>query len=405
LIIPFIYRFCCGLKSSNYTEVYTQILTVASDSGGEDGMPRTKKPWYLPRPAAIGWCVFQSIAHLMFLFQYLFLAWSPLGEPAQCLTLTSDLIYYGLYAPLLWLTVTWDSTYWRKKGALLVKTQGQLEKINLNKIPYDDLVFQNVIGVGGFAEVYRALWHNSNVAVKKFKVNPSRNLIDNMLKESMLLAELKHPNILEFIGISSDTDNICIVTEFMSKGSLFDILHSQDTNRQADLKELKSWKLRKRIAMDIAQGVLYLHSHDPIVIHRDLKSHNVLLDSEWNAKLADFGISRIKEMTATMTQIGTPQWMAPEILRSDKYSEHVDAFSFGVIMWELATFKSPWESINPLRVVNLVAYEGVRLPIPATINIPPAWKNLMEKLWAETPSDRPTFLDILGHLSEIQLDE
>ena len=115
------------------------------------------------------------------------------------------------------------------------------------------------------------------------------------------------------------------------------------------------WKLTLQIMRDTAAGMEYLHLHQPIIIHRDLKSQNLLLDKSWTTKVADFGISRVKGMTATMTRIGTPQWMAPEVLREEKYSEKADIWSYGVVLWELVTLRPPFDGVSPLAVIYNVA--------------------------------------------------
>ncbi len=121
--------------------------------------------------------------------------------------------------------------------------------------------------------------------------------------------------------------NLCIVTEYVQQGALKDILHNHST------KLVYQQKLR--ILQSAAMGINHLHSLSPMIIHRDLKPSNLLVDENWNVKVADFGFARIKEENATMTRCGTPCWTAPEILRGEKYSESADVFSFGIIMWEV----------------------------------------------------------------------
>ncbi|KAI3968754.1 hypothetical protein MKX01_028904 [Papaver californicum] len=100
-----------------------------------------------------------------------------------------------------------------------------------------------------------------------------------------------------------------------------------------------------------ARGINYLHNCDPPVVHRDLKSSNLLVDKNWTVKVGDFGLSRLKHATylTTKTGKGTPQWMAPEVIRNDPSDEKSDVYSFGVILWEIATRKIPWDTLNSLQ--------------------------------------------------------
>jgi serine/threonine protein kinase len=132
--------------------------------------------------------------------------------------------------------------------------------------------------------------------------------------------------------------NLCIVTEFVQQGSLRDML----ANRGIKLP----WQQRLSMLRSAAQGVSYLHSLQPTaVIHRDLKSSNLLVDENMNIKVADFGFARLKEENATMTRCGTPCWTAPEIIRGERYSEKADVYSFGIIMWEVLTRRTPFAGL------------------------------------------------------------
>ncbi|PWA41625.1 serine/threonine-protein kinase, active site protein [Artemisia annua] len=126
-------------------------------------------------------------------------------------------------------------------------------------------------------------------------------------------------------------------------GSLFRLLQRNTTKLD--------WRRRVHMAMDIARGMNYLHHCHPPIIHRDLKSSNLLVDKNWNVKVGDFGLSRIKHETylTTKTGKGTPQWMAPEVLRNEQADEKSDIYSFGVVLWELTTEKIPWDTLNSMQ--------------------------------------------------------
>src|SRR3989344_4790644 len=132
--------------------------------------------------------------------------------------------------------------------------------------------------------------------------------------------------------------NLCIVTEFVQQGALKDILHNPSIKLP--------YQQKLRILHSAASGIGHLHSLEPAIIHRDLKPSNLLVDENWNVKVADFGFARIKEENATMTRCGTPAWTAPEVIRGEHCFESADVYSFALIMWEMLTRKQPYAGRN-----------------------------------------------------------
>ena len=157
-----------------------------------------------------------------------------------------------------------------------------------------------------------------------------------------------------------------------------------------------SWDFRKKIGLDIAKGVYYLHNHKPPILHRDLKSLNVLLDGAMTAKLADFGWTRVISKVMT-SKIGTYQWMAPEVINGQKYTEKADVFSFGIILWEIATRKPPYYGIDGTEVSKRVANENFR-PKISEKECPAPLLHLMRRCWEKNPDDRPTFGEIIREM-------
>ena len=168
---------------------------------------------------------------------------------------------------------------------------------------------------------------------------------------------LRHPNILLFMGavtLSAKTNvsGLCIVTEYLTGGSLWDYLHSPSVRY--------AWGTAVCMALDVAQGIAHLHAVQPDpIIHRDLKSANLLIDRGGGIKVADFGLARVKAHTFTMTgQCGTVQWMAPEVLASQRYTESADVYSFGIVLWEISTRRVPFEGTHTLSAID-TPYQSV----------------------------------------------
>ncbi|KAF8085148.1 hypothetical protein N665_0678s0008 [Sinapis alba] len=263
------------------------------------------------------------------------------------------------------------------------------------EILWDDLTIGEQIGQGSCGTVYHGLWFGSDVAVKVFsKQEYSEEIIQSFRQEVSLMRRLRHPNVLLFMGAVTSPPRLCIVSEFLPRGSLFRLL--QRSTSKLD------WRRRINMAMDIARGMNYLHHCSPPVIHRDLKSSNLLVDKNWNVKVADFGLSRIKHETYLTTKSGkgTPQWMAPEVLRNESADEKSDIYSFGVVLWELATEKIPWETLNSMQVIGAVGFMNQRLEIPKDID--PLWIALMESCWHSDTKLRPTFRELMEKLRELQ---
>ncbi|AED95818.1 putative protein kinase TKL-CTR1-DRK-2 family [Arabidopsis thaliana] len=263
------------------------------------------------------------------------------------------------------------------------------------EILWEDLTIGEQIGQGSCGTVYHGLWFGSDVAVKVFsKQEYSEEIITSFRQEVSLMKRLRHPNVLLFMGAVTSPQRLCIVTEFLPRGSLFRLL-------QRNTSKL-DWRRRIHMASDIARGMNYLHHCTPPIIHRDLKSSNLLVDKNWTVKVADFGLSRIKHETylTTKTGRGTPQWMAPEVLRNEAADEKSDVYSFGVILWELVTEKIPWESLNAMQVIGAVGFMNQRLEVPK--NVDPQWISLMESCWHSEPQDRPSFQEIMEKLRELQ---
>ncbi|KAK8335839.1 hypothetical protein V6Z11_A09G082400 [Gossypium hirsutum] len=263
------------------------------------------------------------------------------------------------------------------------------------EILWEDLTIGEQIGQGSCGTVYHALWYGSDVAVKVFsKQEYSDDIIHAFRQEVSLMKRLRHPNVLLFMGAVTSPQRLCIVTEFLPRGSLFRLLQRNTTKLD--------WRRRIHMALDVARGMNYLHHCNPPIIHRDLKSSNLLVDKNWTVKVGDFGLSRLKHETylTTRTGKGTPQWMAPEVLRNELSDEKSDIYSFGVVLWELATEKIPWENLNSMQVIGAVGFMNQRLEIPNGVD--PRWASIIESCWHSDPQCRPTFQELLNKLRDLQ---
>ncbi|MBA0625166.1 hypothetical protein Gotri_011601 [Gossypium trilobum] len=215
------------------------------------------------------------------------------------------------------------------------------------------------------------------------------------LREVAIMKRLRHPNIVLFMGAVTQPPNLSIVTEYLSRGSLFRLLH------KPGVREVLDERRRLSMAYDVAKGMNYLHRHNPPIVHRDLKSPNLLVDKKYTVKVCDFGLSRLKANTflSSKSAAGTPEWMAPEVLRDEPSNEKSDVYSFGVILWELATLQQPWGNLNPAQVVAAVGFRGKRLDIPRDLN--PQVAAIIEDCWANEPWKRPSFSNIMERLKSL----
>ncbi|KAG5232596.1 CTR2 protein [Salix suchowensis] len=264
-----------------------------------------------------------------------------------------------------------------------------------DEICWEDLVIGERIGLGSYGEVYHADWNGTEVAVKKFLDQDfSGAALDEFRREVRIMRRLRHPNVVLFMGAVTRPPNLSIITECLPRGSLYRILHRP----QCQIDE----KRRIRMALDVARGMNCLHASMPTIVHRDLKSPNLLVDTNWTVKVCDFGLSRLKHNTflSSKSTAGTPEWMAPEVLRNEPSNEKCDVYSFGVILWELATIRMPWSGMNPMQVVGAVGFQNRRLEIPKEVD--PLVATIIWECWQTDPNLRPSFAKLTADLKPLQ---
>lgn len=242
------------------------------------------------------------------------------------------------------------------------------------------------IGGGGVGVIYKGWFKNEPVALKTlFDARVGDDLKKEYMDELLVMSKVRHSNIVTFLGACMVPPNLCFVME-MCEASLFALLHE---NR---LKFTSHEKMQ--MAVDVGSAMEYLHSLKPSIIHRDLKSHNVLRAMDGKLKVCDFGLVSVKH-----TQAGTPAYMAPELLENKHFNKSVDVYAFGVLLNELFTGEVPFFGID-LMTIRERCISGERPHMPS-YGIPPKVQCLIVQCWSQNSEDRPGYCDVVDDLLEI----
>ncbi|KAK8406422.1 hypothetical protein O3P69_007237 [Scylla paramamosain] len=252
----------------------------------------------------------------------------------------------------------------------------------------------NVVGEGSFSTVYKGAYCGIDVAVKELKFKLSQDDKNYFRSEAALLQQLHHPRVVLLMGVCTTTARPFMVLEYLSGGTLHSFVH----NPERDPLDHAAYFA---VARDVAQGMNYLHRHEPQVLHLDLKSMNVLLDAYFRAKIADFGFSILRRSRsgspAQRGSIrGTPAWMAPELLTKGDVSTKCDVYSYAIILWEMLSTSHPFKGLDIFQIMETIEAGG-RPPLPSG-GVSPELKELITSCWAQNPSLRPSFEEILGAL-------
>lgn len=331
----------------------------------------------------------------------------------------------------------------------------------LTLIDPQEVVLHRIIGEGTFGRVWSAKWGSSSVAVKEFvfaqaavagKSRQQQAIVEEIIGEAGMMAILRHPNVLQLFGCSLTAQAIWIVSELCSLGSLRQLL--DDRERTLTLEA------RLNLALQVAEGMAYLHTQDPPIIHRDLKSHNIFVHetfaevetkdksnaskllrwrskgkksngasdsgsdsgsggslksklkseptspssakskSSMSTKIGDWGSARATLAgSRTMTHgVGTACWMAPEVLKHARSSKYSDVYGFGIVLWELATRREVYEGLESTQIIAMVANDHLRPEVPPGC----PWNDVMQQCWREAPSERPSFEEIVKELNRLR---
>lgn len=331
----------------------------------------------------------------------------------------------------------------------------------LTLIDPQEVILHRIIGEGTFGRVWSAKWGSSSVAVKEFvfaqaavagKSRQQQAIVEEIIGEAGMMAILRHPNVLQLFGCSLTAQAIWIVSELCSLGSLRQLLD--------DRERVLSLDSRLNLALQVAEGMAYLHAQDPPIIHRDLKSHNIFVhetfaefqpkdksndsgmlrwtsrkkgdsasgasnsgsgsdsgsgsslkqkvekapkpksNSCMSAKIGDWGSARATLAgSKTMTHgVGTACWMAPEVLKHARSSKYSDVYGFGIVLWELATRREVYEGLESTQIIAMVANDHLRPDVPPGC----PWNDVMVQCWRELPYERPSYEEIVKELNRLR---
>ncbi|KAF8407206.1 hypothetical protein HHK36_006333 [Tetracentron sinense] len=270
----------------------------------------------------------------------------------------------------------------------------------------------NILGEGGFGCVYKARFDDNFIAAVKRLDNGGQDVEREFENEVDLLSKIRHPNIVSLMGYCIHGDSRFLVYELMQNGSVETQLHGPSNGSAL------SWHVRMKIALDAARGLEYLHEHcNPPVIHRDIKSSNILLDSNFNAKLSDFGLAVTSgaQNKNNIKLSGTLGYVAPEYLLDGKLTDKSDVYAFGVVLLELLMGRKPVEKMAPAQCQSIVTWAMPQLTDRSKLPniVDPVIRNTMDlkHLYQVAavavlcvqpePSYRPLITDVLHSLTPL----
>ncbi|XP_044925488.1 tyrosine-protein kinase ABL2 isoform X9 [Mustela putorius furo] len=248
-----------------------------------------------------------------------------------------------------------------------------------------DITMKHKLGGGQYGEVYVGVWkkYSLTVAVKTLKEDTME--VEEFLKEAAVMKEIKHPNLVQLLGVCTLEPPFYIVTEYMPYGNLLDYL------RECSREEVTAVVLLY-MATQISSAMEYLEKKN--FIHRDLAARNCLVGENHVVKVADFGLSRLMTGDTYTAHAGAKfpiKWTAPESLAYNTFSIKSDVWAFGVLLWEIATYgMSPYPGIDLSQVYDLLE-KGYRMEQPE--GCPPKVYELMRACWKWSPADRPSFAE------------
>ncbi|KAI9303304.1 kinase-like domain-containing protein [Cunninghamella echinulata] len=265
-------------------------------------------------------------------------------------------------------------------------------------IPYHELEVGQKLGSGGFKDCFLGLYKGEPVAIGELRLAQFNKMdLAEVKNEIRVLKQLRHENVIQFIGVCTNPQHLCIITEVCGKGDLFDVIRKY---------KRPSFAQQVMYMHDVALGVAYLHTRRPSIIHRDLKSMNILISEDDRAKVNDFGLARIRPKSNALmhTQCGTPNWQAPEFWSSNpSYTEKVDVYACGLIFWEILTWGVhgyPFQDLSEHALYIQVKEHHLRPQMATLLPIyPKSLLILITEMWQNEPFRRPTMSQVVESLA------
>ncbi|KAI3726958.1 hypothetical protein L1987_66765 [Smallanthus sonchifolius] len=284
------------------------------------------------------------------------------------------------------------------------------------EIDPSNLIIKSVLARGTFGTVHRGVYDGVDVAVKLLDWGEEghrseaeiQSLRAAFTQEVVVWHKLDHPNVTKFIGATMGSSELhiqtengqigmpsnicCVVVEYLAGGALKSYLIK---NRRKKLP----FKVVIQIALDLARGLSYLHSQK--IVHRDVKTENMLLDKTRTVKIADFGVARVEASNPNdMTgETGTLGYMAPEVLNGNPYNRKCDVYSFGICLWEIYCCDMPYPDLSFSEVTSAVVRQNLRPEIPRCC--PSSIANVMKQCWDANPDKRPEMDEVVTMLEGI----
>lgn len=275
------------------------------------------------------------------------------------------------------------------------------------EIDSSELKMNKRLGEGTSAVVFRGTYRSQDVAIKVLKEKAEAKVLEEFHKEFEIMSSLRSPHVVFFYGATTNSKDMCMVLEFCGKGSLFDVLNDQS--------EEITWPRVLKTAYDTIRGISCLHHWKPQIVHRDLKSLNLLVDENWAVKVSDFGTARFTggdpSSLSTLTKLrGTYAYCAPEVYFGKNFTTKSDTYSYGIILWELAhrcinrVYAQPYSEYTHIvfdfQIIIQTAKNNLRPTIPATC--PQVYVDLIKRCWDPEPDNRPETEELIQMVRDLQ---
>ncbi len=261
-------------------------------------------------------------------------------------------------------------------------------------VPFYDLSIDGLLAEGSFGKVYKGRWLEQEVAIKRLEGKLTEPERKEFIREVNIMKQLRSEHVMPIYAVCDEPERACVVMKYMAQGSLYSLLE-----KSPQLSDVQ----KHQLILDVALGLHYLHSQE--ILHRDLKSGNVLIDKSGNARISDFGLSKAgsSSMSTLVKQSQDIQWMAPEVIQTTgdnrAFTKAADVYSFGVVMWEILTGKPPYAGLNLGQVTKkLMGQEHEVIPK----DIPKVYQDLLRDCWSQSRQMRPSMGKVIESLRQYQ---